>query len=117
MLLLTKAIFAIMIGFLSSSVLGLILVPLLKKLRVGQKEIPYTSYPLHLCGRVWRTRGTGSGISSGDQCRLRPHGRQLRGNAAGQVWGPCEGVRPPREPDPRPGGRLDRLRWGEGTGC
>ena len=37
MLLLTKAIFAIMIGFLCSSVLGLILVPLLKKLRVGQK--------------------------------------------------------------------------------
>ena len=37
MLLLTKAIFAIMIGFLCSSVLGLFLVPLLKKLRVGQK--------------------------------------------------------------------------------
>lgn len=37
MLLLTKAIVAIMIGFLSSAVLGLILVPLLKKLRVGQK--------------------------------------------------------------------------------
>ena len=37
MLLLTKAIVAIMIGFLSSTVLGLILVPLLKKLRVGQK--------------------------------------------------------------------------------
>ena len=37
MLLLTKAIFAIMIGFLSSAVLGLIMIPLLKKLRVGQK--------------------------------------------------------------------------------
>ena len=37
MLLLTKAIFAIMIGFLSSAFLGLILIPLLKKLRVGQK--------------------------------------------------------------------------------
>ena len=37
MLLLTKAIFAIMIGFLFSTILGLILVPLLKKLRVGQK--------------------------------------------------------------------------------
>lgn len=37
MLLLTKAIFAIMIGFLFSSILGLILVPILKKLRVGQK--------------------------------------------------------------------------------
>ncbi len=37
MLLLTKAVFAIMIGFLFSSVLGLILVPLLKKLKVGQR--------------------------------------------------------------------------------
>ena len=37
MLLLTKAISAIMIGFLSSAVLGLIMVPLLKKMRVGQK--------------------------------------------------------------------------------
>ena len=37
MLLLTKAIFAIMIGFLVSAALGLILIPILKKLRVGQK--------------------------------------------------------------------------------
>lgn len=37
MLLLTKAIVAIMIGFLSSTVLGLLMLPLLKKLRVGQK--------------------------------------------------------------------------------
>ncbi len=37
MLLLTKAVFAIMIGFLSSVVLGLFMVPILKKLRVGQK--------------------------------------------------------------------------------
>ncbi len=37
MLLLTKAIFAIMIGFLSSTILGLIMVPLLKKLHLGQK--------------------------------------------------------------------------------
>lgn len=37
MLLLTKAIFAIMIGFLCSSILGLILVPMLKKMNVGQK--------------------------------------------------------------------------------
>ena len=37
MLLLTKAVFAIMLGFLSSAVLGLFLVPALKKLRVGQK--------------------------------------------------------------------------------
>lgn len=37
MLLLTKAIFAIMIGFLASSILGLILVPLLKRMHIGQK--------------------------------------------------------------------------------
>ena len=37
MLLLTKAIFAIMVGFLSSTVLGLILIPLLKKMRAVQK--------------------------------------------------------------------------------
>ena len=37
MLLLTKAIFAVMIGFLCSSILGLILVPMLKKMHVGQK--------------------------------------------------------------------------------
>ena len=37
MLLLTKAIFAIMIGFLASTFLGLILIPILKKFRVGQK--------------------------------------------------------------------------------
>ena len=37
MLLLTKAIFAIMLGFLSSALLGLFLVPILRKFRVGQK--------------------------------------------------------------------------------
>ncbi len=37
MLLLTKAIVAIMLGFLSSALLGLFLVPLFKKLRIGQK--------------------------------------------------------------------------------
>ena len=37
MLLLTKAIFAIMIGFLLSVVLGLIIIPFLKKIKVGQK--------------------------------------------------------------------------------
>ena len=37
MLLLTKAIFAIMVGFLSSTLLGLLMLPLLRKLRVGQK--------------------------------------------------------------------------------
>ena len=37
MLLLTKAIFAIMIGFLMSSILGLILIPLLKKVKIQQK--------------------------------------------------------------------------------
>lgn len=37
MLLLTKAVFAVMIGFLFSATLGLFLVPCLKKIRVGQK--------------------------------------------------------------------------------
>ena len=37
MLLLTKAVFAVMLGFLFSAGLGLILVPLLKKLKVGQR--------------------------------------------------------------------------------
>ncbi len=37
MLLLTKAVFAIMIGFLSSTILGLIMLPLLRKLHIGQK--------------------------------------------------------------------------------
>lgn len=37
MLLLTKAIFAIMIGFLTSTVLGLMMLPLLRRLRLGQK--------------------------------------------------------------------------------
>ena len=37
MLLLTKAIFAMMVGFLISSVLGLVLIPLLKKIKIQQK--------------------------------------------------------------------------------
>lgn len=37
MLLLTKAVFAIMIGFLSSVILGLFLIPALKRLHIGQK--------------------------------------------------------------------------------
>ena len=37
MLLLTKAVFAIMIGFLSSVVLGLVLIPVLRKMHIGQK--------------------------------------------------------------------------------
>ena len=37
MLLLTKAIFAIMIGFFSSTILGLLILPILRKLRLGQK--------------------------------------------------------------------------------
>ena len=44
MLLLTKAVFAIMIGFLFSVVLGLILLPLLKKLKVGQRISSYVGY-------------------------------------------------------------------------
>lgn len=37
MLLLTKAVFAIMIGFLSSVILGLVLIPVFKKLHLGQR--------------------------------------------------------------------------------
>ena len=37
MLLLTKAIFAIMVGFLFSTILGLFLVPILKRLKIGQR--------------------------------------------------------------------------------
>lgn len=37
MLLLTKAVFAVMIGFLLSSLLGLILIPWLKRMKVGQR--------------------------------------------------------------------------------
>ena len=37
MLLLTKAVFAVMIGFISSVILGTVLVPLLKKFHIGQK--------------------------------------------------------------------------------
>lgn len=37
MLLLTKAIFAVMIGFLLSSILGLFLVPYLKRIKLGQR--------------------------------------------------------------------------------
>lgn len=37
MLLLTKAVFAIMIGFLFSTVLGLILIPWLRRMKVGQR--------------------------------------------------------------------------------
>ena len=37
MLLLTKAVFAIMIGFLCASILGLILIPWLKRMHVGQR--------------------------------------------------------------------------------
>ena len=44
MLLLTKAVFAIMIGFLFSVVLGLILLPLLRKLKVGQRISSYVRY-------------------------------------------------------------------------
>ena len=37
MLILTKAMFAMMIGFLGAVILGLILIPALKKLKVGQR--------------------------------------------------------------------------------
>ena len=44
MLLLTKAVFAIMVGFLFSVVLGLALLPLLRKLKVGQRISSYVGY-------------------------------------------------------------------------
>ena len=44
MLLLTKAVFAIMIGFLFSVVLGLILLPILRKLKIGQRISSYVGY-------------------------------------------------------------------------
>lgn len=37
MLLLTKAIFAVMIGFLLSAFLGIVLIPILKKMHIGQR--------------------------------------------------------------------------------
>ena len=37
MLLLTKAVFVIMAGFLFSVILGLVMVPLLRKMRLGQR--------------------------------------------------------------------------------
>ena len=36
-LLLTKAVFAIMIGFLGALVLGVVLIPILKNLKIGQR--------------------------------------------------------------------------------
>ena len=40
-LLLTKSIFAIMIGFLSSVILGLFVIPMLKRMKVGQRISSY----------------------------------------------------------------------------
>ena len=37
MLLLTKAVFAIMIGFLCSSIIGLVLIPILRRMNIGQR--------------------------------------------------------------------------------
>ena len=39
MLLLTKAVFAVMIGFLCAAVLGFFIVPMLKRLKIGQNII------------------------------------------------------------------------------
>ena len=36
-LLLTKAVFAVMIGFLGALVLGIVLIPILKNLKIGQR--------------------------------------------------------------------------------
>ena len=42
MLLLTKAVFVVMIGFLTSAILGLMLVPILRKLKKICKSIDNT---------------------------------------------------------------------------
>ena len=41
MYLLTKSILAVMLGFMSATVLGLIMIPILKKLHIGQKISSY----------------------------------------------------------------------------
>ena len=43
MYLLTKSILAVMLGFMSATVLGLIMIPVLKKLHIGQKISSYVS--------------------------------------------------------------------------
>lgn len=44
MYLLTKVVLAIMLGFISSAVVGLIMVPLLKRLKIGQKISTYMNF-------------------------------------------------------------------------
>lgn len=44
MYLLTKVVLAVMLGFISSAVVGLFMVPLLKRLRVGQRISIYMDF-------------------------------------------------------------------------
>ena len=44
MYLLTKVILAIMLGFISSALIGLITIPVFKHFRIGQKTSSYTSH-------------------------------------------------------------------------
>ena len=44
MYLLTKVVLAVMLGFISSAVVGLFMVPLLKRLRVGQRISTYMDF-------------------------------------------------------------------------
>ena len=48
MYILTKVVLAIMLGFIASIVLGLIMVPLLKKLKVGQRISEYVNNRHHV---------------------------------------------------------------------
>ena len=47
MYILTKVVLAIMLGFVTSAILGLILVPLLKKLKIGQRISEYVDIRHH----------------------------------------------------------------------
>jgi len=49
MLTLTKSLFALMLGFISSTIFGLIAIPFLKKLKAGQRTYIYNSYYCNNC--------------------------------------------------------------------
>ena len=44
MYLLTKVVLAVMLGFISSALVGLVMVPLLKRMKVGQKISTYMDF-------------------------------------------------------------------------
>ena len=47
MYILTKVVLAVMLGFVTSAILGLITVPLLKKLKIGQRISEYVDVRHH----------------------------------------------------------------------